>query len=76
MKRELKAAAVEIYNRTNGRYALTTYSPGDGVTRYAIGRGNSSEHDYFSDHAVAHALGSREALAVCYAFLAGLDAAR
>lgn len=59
---------------TNGAVALTTYSPGDGVTRYKLGTAQHTPdgtHDYFGDDALATASGAAEALAMCLGFLAG-----
>ena len=64
---------------TNGAVALTTYSPGDGVTRYKLGTAQHTAdgtHDYFGDDALATAYGAAEALAMCKAFLAGYEHAK
>jgi hypothetical protein len=58
---------------TNGAVALTTYSPGDGVTRYKLGTSSAADctHDYFGDDELATAYGAAEALCMCQGFLAG-----
>jgi len=55
-----------------GGVALTTYSPGDGVTRYRLGTSyDGLTHDYFGDHALCTALGAAEALVMLRAYIAG-----
>ena len=60
---------------TNGAVALTTYSPGDGVTRYRLGTSSAPDgrHDYFGDDSLAVAAGAAEAVRMCQAFLAGYE---
>lgn len=82
---EVKQLGEYLADRTGHVYGLTTYSPGDGVTRYRIGRGYPVDtphlapgylHDYFGDYSVCTALGAAEALVMLRAFHAGLDAKR
>ncbi len=79
---ELKMLARHINERTNRRIALTTYSPGDGVTRYRLGIGHRIDtpnlapgylHDYFGDRALCTALGRKEACLMLRAFLDGAN---
>jgi hypothetical protein len=62
--------------RTGGRYALTKWSPGDGVTRYRIVLVDVDDDyaDYFGSSPVMTALGRKEATLMVWSFIAGLDA--
>lgn len=72
---EIKKLAAHIAQRTSNRVALTTWSPGDGVTRYRLGIMDSAAtfHDYFGDRALTTANGRSAALAMCRAFLDGAN---
>lgn len=72
-RNEIKELSEHLTNLTNGVYGVTTYSPGDGVTRYRIGTTGASDglHDYFGDRAEVTALGASEALVMLQAFIAG-----
>lgn len=52
-----------------GEFDLATWSPGDGVTRYAIVRGDGG---YFGGEQVASALGAQAAAAMVTAFVHGV----
>lgn len=74
---EVKKLGAWIEERTNGVVGLTTWSPGDGVTRYRLGDNRNSIdvwHDYFGDNALVTAFGVRQAHVMCRAFLEGMDA--
>ena len=84
-RQEVKKLGAFIEERTGGVVGLTTYSPGDGVTRYRLGVGYKVDtpnlapgilHDYFGDRSLVTALGAAEALVMCRAFIEGLDAPR
>lgn len=47
---------------------VSTWSPGDGVTRYRFFRGTA---DYFGDYAIYTALGAKEARVFLAGFAAG-----
>ena len=71
---EAKGLGKMIESLTDGRVGLTTYSPGDGVTRYALGEVGSLDdgfHDYFGDRQLCYAEGAASAVVMCRAFLAG-----
>ena len=63
---------------TNGTVALTTQSPGDGVTRYRLGTSTAPDgrHDYSGDRSLAVAVGVAEAVRMCQGFLAGYEHAK
>jgi len=63
---------------TNGAVALTTHSPGDGVTRYKLGTSSAADgkHDYSGDRSLAVAVGVAEAVRMCQGFLAGYEHAK
>ena len=70
---EAKRLGEHIAQLTNGRIGLTTYSPGDGITRYRLGTTDAADglHDYFGDRALCTALGAADALTMLQGFLQG-----
>jgi hypothetical protein len=71
-RQEVKKLAAYIEKATGGGVALTTYSPGDGVTRYRLGTSyDGLAHDYFGDRALVTALGAAEAYVMLRAYCAG-----
>jgi len=72
-QQEVKKLAAHLEEVTGGRYALSTYSHGDGITRYIIGRTSAADgrHDYFGDYEEVRANGAAAALVMLRAFLAG-----
>lgn len=73
-QQELKKHAAWLEEQTHGRVALTSYSPGDGMTRYRLGTTSAADgrHDYFGDYAIANARGSASTLVMVDAFIAGM----
>jgi hypothetical protein len=71
-RQEIKKLGAYLEEVTGGEIGLTTYSPGDGMTRYRIGRRGESPHDYFGDYEICTALGAREAVVMLRAYLAAL----
>jgi hypothetical protein len=78
MTEDIRTLSALIHTRTAGRVGVTTYSPGDGQTRYALGLVSScmEHHDYFADHRIMSAVGASAARTMLLGFLAGLDYSR
>ena len=71
---EIKKLGAYIEERTHGAIGLTTYSPGDGMTRYRLGRTSAADgtHDYFGDYQIMTANGAAAAVMMLAAFIAGM----
>jgi len=73
-RHNIKALAAYIKLETGGSVALTTWSPGDGLTRYRLGRSyDGLHHDYDGDRALCTALGAAAAVAMLKGFIAGME---
>jgi hypothetical protein len=75
MTEDIRTLSALIHTRTGGYVGVTTYSPGDGETRYALGLSDASDsrHDYFGDHRIMSCRGAKAARTMLTAFIAGLD---
>jgi hypothetical protein len=85
MTEDIRTLSALVHARTAGRVGVTTYSPGDGETRYALGIGYEVDtpnlapgyvHDYFGDRRIMSAVGAKAARTMLLGFLAGLDYSR
>jgi hypothetical protein len=79
MTEDIKTLSNMIHTRTGGHVGVTTYSPGDGETRYALGTSDFNAgylHNYFSDHRIMSCRGAKAARTMLTGFLAGIDYAR